>query len=429
MDPVIYLLLLLIGLSAFFSSAQIALFSLSQAKVRSLAEQKIKNSAVLLALKEKPQKLLITILIGNNLVNIGAASIATFVATKQFGSAGVGIATGVMTALILFFGEIVPKTFGQRNAERYSLKVAPVMRILIVILFPIVWLMNVLTIIVQRVFRIEEGGLAVSEEDVKAMLVMGEEEGSVELDEREMIEKVFQLNDITAENVMTPEEYVVSFDADTTIRETLHIITETGYSRFPVFAGTSDVVGILYIKDVFSYLAKHHALDGDGIDNAKVIDETKVSKLMQPAMFVPELTQADELMKEFQQARKHIAIVVDEHGSAQGLVTLEDLLEEIVGEIIDESDFDEKMMKRINDSTMELDPRVSIGKVNLIFDSHVKGPRHKTIGWLVLKKFGRIPSKGDDVTINDYNFIVEEADERRIKRLVMIKTAKAKMRD
>lgn len=428
MDPLIYLLLLLILLSGFFSSAEIALFSLSQAKVRALSEQKIKNANVLEAIKDKPQKLLITILIGNNLVNIGSASLATVVATNAFGSAGVGIATGVMTLLILFFGEIVPKTFAQRNAEKYSLKLAPVMRVLILALYPIVWIMNVTTIAVQRIFRIEEGGLAVSEEDVKAMVVMGHEEGTVEQDEREMIEKVFQLNDITAENVMTPEEYVVSFDADTTLRETLHVIQETGYSRFPVFAGTSDVEGILYIKDVFSYLAKHHALDGDGVENGKIIDETKVSDVMKPAMFVPELTQADELMKEFQKKRKHIAIVVDEHGSAQGLVTLEDLLEEIVGEIIDESDYDEKVMKRIDESTMELDPRVSIGKVNAVFDAHIKGPRHKTVGWLVLKEFGRIPGKGDDVTISDYNFIVEEADERRIKRLVMIKTAKAKLK-
>jgi CBS domain containing-hemolysin-like protein len=428
MDPLIYLLLLLIVLSGFFSSAEIALFSLSQAKVRALAEKKVKNGAVLAALKDRPQKLLITILIGNNLVNIGSASLATVVATKEFGSAGVGIATGVMTALILFFGEIVPKTFAQRNAESYSLKLAPVMRILMWTLYPIVWLMNVSTIVVQRVFRIEEGGLAVSEEDVKAMVVMGHEEGTVEQDEREMIEKVFQLNDITAENVMTPEEYVVSFDADTTIRETLHVIQETGYSRFPVFAGTSDVEGILYIKDVFSYLAKHHALDGDGIDASNVIDDTKVSAVMKPAMFVPETTQADELMKEFQKKRKHIAIVVDEHGSAQGLVTLEDLLEEIVGEIIDESDYDEKMLKRVDENTIEIDPRVSIGKVNAVFDSDVKGPRHKTIGWLVLKNFGKIPVKGDDVTINDFKFIVDEADDRRIKRLVMIRTAKAKLK-
>ncbi|PIW36509.1 MAG: hemolysin [Candidatus Kerfeldbacteria bacterium CG15_BIG_FIL_POST_REV_8_21_14_020_45_12] len=418
----IYILIILILLSGFFSGAEIALFSLSSAKVRALVARKSRNAKLLQRVKARPQRLLITILIGNNLVNISASSLATVVAIDKFGNAGVGVATGVMTFLILFLGEITPKSIAQKYAEQLSLRVAPIMRFLMLALSPLVWVMYILTRGVQVITKTDKLTSSVSEEEVRAMVDIGHEEGSLEHGEKEMIQNVFLLNDIAAEDVMTPDEYMVYFNTDTLLREAIAVIEESGFSRFPVRSATGDeVVGVLYIKDVFALLAKQaHAGATDEVY------DTPISQLIKSPFFVPETMHVDDLMKEFQKVRKHIAIVVDEHGKTRGLVTLEDLLEEIVGEIVDETDIDDKMIRRINKHTIMIDPRIAIGKVNTFFNSELKGPTHKTIGWLTIKHFGRIPQKGDAVTINGYNFTVEEADERRVKRLLMIKTAEAR---
>ncbi len=421
-DAIIYILILLILLSGFFSGAEIALFSLSTAKIRALLEQDEKNAKLLERVKENPQRLLITILIANNFINIGASSLATVIAIEKFGSAGAGIATGVMTFLILFFGEIIPKTMAQKYAEILSLRISPIMRFFMLALSPLVWIMNLLTLGVQKITKTDGLEAVVSEEEVIAMIDIGHEEGSLEHDEKEMIEKVFMLNDITAEDVMTPDEYMVFFNTDTKLREALPVIEESGYSRFPVRTASGDeITGVLYIKDVFALLVEQ-AKPGESAD----LFETAVSELIKPPFFVPETMRVDDLMQEFQKLRKHIAIVVDEHGKTRGLVTLEDLLEEIVGEIIDETDIDDKMIRRIDKNSIMIDPRIAIGKVNNFFNSKLQGPEHKTIGWLTLKQFGRIPVKGDDITIDGYRFIVDEADDRRVKRLLMIKTAEAR---
>jgi len=411
-------------MSGFFSGAESALFSLPEAKVRSLLEQKRRRAKVLAKIKSKPQRLLITILIVNNLINIGASSLATVLAINRFGSAGAGIATGIMTFLILFFGEIVPKSIAQRYAVSIGLFIAPIMRVVMLVIMPLVWFLNALTIGFQKTFGIKDTPLTVSEDDVRAMVNLGHEEGQVESDEREMIENVFQLNDMTAEDIMTPEEFVVSFDSDTTMREAIPVIDQSGYSRFPVTNGNGDIDGVLYIKDVFRYVADHDVMTRS--PHHKEILDMPVSKMMKDALFVPETRRLDKLLLDFQKKRMHIGIVVDEHGTARGLVTLEDLLEEIVGEIMDESDVDSDMIDRIDAQTTMLDPRVSISIVNGLVNMQLHGSKQKSIGWLVLKEFGHIPKKGDSVTIQGYKFIVDEADDRRIKRLKMIKTARAK---
>lgn len=422
MDPLLYVLLFLIVLSGFFSGAEIALFSLSQAKVRTLVEKNERNSTTLQAIKDKPQKLLITILIGNNLVNIGSSALATVLAIDYFGNAGAGIATGLMTFLILFFGEIIPKTIAQRYASKVSLTISPVMRIAMLLLSPLVWGLYLLTRLTQKILRVEDTPLIVSEEDVRAMVNIGHEEGTVEEDELKMIEKVFHLNDISAQDVMTPEEYMVDFDAEQSIEESLQIIHDTGFSRFPVRDAAGEIIGIFYVKDLFSSFAA--ATDPPAY---KELLAKPVKELSKPALFIPDSMMVDDLLSDMQHKRKHIAIVVDEHGAVVGMLTLEDLLEEIVGEITDESDYSSEMVKRIDDNSVEVDPRVSIRKLNALFNSDIHGPEHKTMGWLALKKFGRIPAKGDSVDVGDYQFVVEEADERRIKRLVVIKTVRARV--
>lgn len=422
MNPQIYILFFLIVLSGFFSGAEIALFSLSQAKIRTLVEKKEKHSRTLQAIKARPQKLLITILIGNNLVNIGSSALATVLAIDYFGSAGAGIATGVMTFLILFFGEIIPKTIAQRYASTVSLQIAPVMKLTMLVLSPLVWTLHILTRFVQKIMRVENTPLLVSEEDVRAMVNIGHEEGTVEEDELQMIEKVFHLNDISAQDVMTPVEYMVSFDEDLVLQEALQIIHGTGFSRFPVRNEGGDVLGVFYVKDLFAHLDNLH-----NSDDYQELMTTPVKNFIQPALFVSDSMMVDDLLADMQHKRKHIAVVVDEHGAVVGMLTLEDLLEEIVGEITDESDSSNEMIERIDEHAVRVDPRVSLRKLNALFNAEIVGPEHKTMGWLALKKFGRIPMKGDRVDVGDYQFVVEEADDRRIKRLIVIKTARARV--
>ncbi len=426
MDPEIYLLILLVLISGSFAGAELALFSLSDAQVRSLVDQKVRNAKLIAQLKSRLQEVVITISIIISFINTGSAALATILATEKFGSAGAGIATGIMSFLILFFGEIIPKSIAKRYAGKISLAFAPIFRLSMILLTPAIKVLDWLTAGTQKLLHLQQPDAKVSEEEVRALISLGQEEGALEANEREMIEKVFQLNDIIAEDVMTPDEYIVGFDSTDTLAEVLPIIQQTGYSRFPVFRVSGEVAGILYVKDVFNFLAAYTL--GKEIEAEQQVLQTAVSELMQAAIFVPETKQADDLLREFQAKHKHIAIVVDEHGTSRGLVTLEDLIEEIVGEIADETDDDAEMIKQINDDSFEIDPRVSINEVNRICGTALRAPRHKSIGWLVLKTFRRIPHKGDSTTINDYKVIVQEADERRMKRLLMVRTAKARRR-
>jgi putative hemolysin len=414
MNSELFFFLLLLGLSGFFSCAEMALFSLSDAKIRTFLEQNKKNAKVLAEIKKQPQKLLIAILISITFVNSGATAMATVFATKAFGSNGAGIAAGVMAFLILFFGEIAPKVVAQKYSSKIVLAIAPMLKVTMLVLTPIIFVMDNLTKVFLKVFGLQEVRLGVSEDEVKALLTLGHEEGAVESGEREMIERVFLLNDITAEDVMTPEEYMVGFDADTALQKSLPLMEDTGYSRYPIFhPETGQVEGIVYIKDIFAILAHQPSTE----ELQKRIDGT-----MKPASFVPGTMHIDDLLKFFQKKHQHIAIVVDEYGTVLGLVTLEDLLEEIVGEIIDETDVDSDLIQRIDKNSIMIDPRITIGRVNTFFNSNLKGSRHKTMGWLLLREFGRIPEKGDSIVVNGYKCIVEDADERKMKRVMMIKT-------
>lgn len=429
-DPLLfYLVALLIIISGFFAGAEAALFSLSTAQLQTLITQKKKNALLLQQIKADPQKLVLTILFSRNLVKITAAALLAVMAYTQWGSAGIIVSIVVLLVVVLYIGEILPKSYAQKNATAVALGIAPLMRGLMVIFFPLISIFYYIAVALRKMFGIHESTKEISEDDVRAMVTLGQQGGSVEADEREMIEKVFLLNDITVEDVMTPEEYVIGFDADMEMREAIPIMYQSGHSRFPIYSLTEgDVQGILYLKDVFTLISQEYTKEEKQSVSIQHQLSQHVSKFQKQALFVPETMHVDDLLRDFQKKHMHMAIVVDEHGVVQGLITLEDILEEIVGEIIDETDSDTDMIETIDTSTIIVDPRVTIGRVNTVFDSHLKGSRQKTIGWLVLKHFGRIPTKGDAVTIFDHQFIIEEAEEHRIKRIKIIKTAKAKLK-
>jgi len=321
----IIVLFVLLLLSGFFAGSETALIRMGRVKTRSLLKSGVKGADTVQKLVNEPGAFLTAVLIGNNVVNITASALATSIAIEYFGDFGVGIAIGVTTFFILTFGEIIPKTFAVYHAERISIAVSKPLEILIFVLRPVTKVLSVMTNAFGKLLgvKMQQRGL-LSEEEVKTFLDIGEEDGAIEEDEKEMINGVLKLDYITVKNVKISKEDMVCLEAHQSVDSAVELIKKYGYSRIPVFEGTEDnMVGILYAKDL--------------LINAK--DSTiSLKKLMKPAHFVLETARVDDLLNKFREGKFHIAIVVDEEGRTKGLVSLEDLLEEIVGSIYDEYD-------------------------------------------------------------------------------------------
>ncbi|MHC1599371.1 MAG: hemolysin family protein [Candidatus Methanospirareceae archaeon] len=318
-------LCVLLLLSGFFAGSETALIKIGRIKARSLLKRGVKGADTVQKLVNEPEALLTTVLVGNNIVNIAASVLAASLAVEYFGGWGVPIAIAVMTFLILTFGEIMPKTFAVHHAERFSIAVSKPLEILIFVLRPVAKVLSVMTHAFGKVLGLKmQQRRLLSEEEVKTFLDIGEEDGAIEGDEKEMINGVLKLDYITVKNVMTPKEDMVCLEAHQSVDSAVELIKKSGYSRIPVFEGTEDnIVGILYAKDL--------------LINAN--DSTiSLKKLVKSAYFVPETARVDDLLKEFREGKFHIAVVTDEEGRIKGLVSIEDLLEEIVGSIYDEYD-------------------------------------------------------------------------------------------
>lgn len=309
---------ILLSGSAFFSAAETAFISLNKVRIWNLSSKGDKKAKTVLKLLENPDYLISTILVGNNLVNIAASAVATSVAIGVIGSEGVGIAIGIMTFLTLTFGEVKPKRFAIRNAEKYALLVSKPIRIAEIIFYPIVRALNFMT-----GGKESKDKLVVTEDEIKAAIELGRVDGSVEEDERKMAYGVFELDDTTVKNVMIAKEDMVCLDMGEDIDRAREIAIDSGFSRIPVFKGDIDnIIGILYAKDLISHKRRGRSL----------------KKLVRSPYFVSETETISDLLKDLRRRRVHMAIVVDDAGKTTGLVTLEDLVEEIVGEISDEYD-------------------------------------------------------------------------------------------
>lgn len=314
--------------SAFFSAAETAFTSLSRLKVSHLIERKIPGARMVKRLKDEPARLLSTILIGNNIVNIAASVLATQIVYNYFaarggGSAGliIGAATGIMTFFILVFGEITPKTTAIRQAERVALLFAYPLYLISILLTPVAILLTWISapFVLLLGGHIPEQGPFITEEELKFMISAGEKEGVLEREEKEMISSIFEFGDTLVREVMTPRPDILAVDESESLLAAVDLIRDSGHSRIPVYENNIDnIIGILYAKDLLS------ARDG------------KLKDYMRSALFIPETKKVDELLHQMQANRTHVAIVVDEYGVTSGLVTMEDLIEEIVGEIHDE---------------------------------------------------------------------------------------------
>lgn len=401
---------LCIVFSAAFSGIEIAFFSVSEVKLRSLANAGSRRAEMGLYLRSNPQRLLPTILIGNNLANIAAASLATLIALRMFGSGAVAITAGLLTLIILIFGEIVPKTLAAQHAAL----------VVQVMAYPIYWLEQllfpVLFVLGPMISKLTGGrGLAVpfaTEEELKIALEEGGKAGVLETEEVKMIKNVFQLNDITAEDSMTPRLYVFGLDGSLQLKEAQEQLLNSKYSRIPVFDGNLDnITGILYKTKALTELALGHS-------------DLRLKEIAQPALFVPGGKPADDLMKQFQQEKRHMAVVVNEFGGMTGLVTLEDLLEEVVGEIMDETDITEELIKRIGKNQILVHGRTEVRRINEFLKVNL-GEEPATVSGLIQDHLGRIPTVGEEVQVGQCRLVVHEADEKSIKSVQILKEEKA----
>lgn len=327
METNIILFFVLVAFSAFFSAVEIAYFSITAGKVRAMVRKKLSGARRVEHLKRNPEKLLVTILIGNNLVNISAAAIATSIAIELFGSTGVGIASGVVTLLILIFGEIVPKSFGQTYAERLTRFTAPAVMFVVFVLSPIAAFFEWLVRSLHRLFPGDgKKRSLVSEEEIRSMMHIGVEEGSVESHESQFVERLFRFNDMPVSAVMVPKVRVIMLDAELPVKHALHPSANSGYSRFPIYEGDeTNVIGLVHIKDIVRAEATGE-------------EERPLQEIARTFNRIPENALLDDVLRKMQKERQHIYLVQDKKGNFAGIVTMEDILEELLGEIYDESD-------------------------------------------------------------------------------------------
>lgn len=404
----ITILVVLIFLSAFFSGIETALMSLNKIKVNTLVKQNKKGAEALYRLKQNPAKLIITILIGNNLVNIGAASFATVVFTNLFGNSGIGIATGIMTFLILVFGEITPKTFASQNAERVSLLVARPIELLSIVLSPIVKILELISSLMSRLLGSKKEA-EISEEELKAIVTMGREEGILNKEAAAMMQNVLKFEGTKVTDVMTPVNDVIMIDGKSKLREVLNLVVKTPFSKYPVYYGNKEeIYGVLDVDDVLKYV-KNKRLD------------TQVKRLIKKVIFVPESKEIDDLLTELEGQDIPLAIVVNEYKKIEGIVTVEDILEEIVGDIFDKSKRKSVHIKKINDKLIRIDAKVSVEEVNKNLHLGIEKGNFNTLAGFIEHKLQKIPKKGEKIKLANITLQIDKVTEKGIESVKLIK--------
>ncbi|MQA89923.1 MAG: DUF21 domain-containing protein [Gemmatimonas sp.] len=407
-----FLLLFLLVLSAFFSGSEIALFSLGEARVRTLREERRRGSVSLERLKANPERLLATVLVGNNVVNIGAASLATAIALDAFGSAGVAYATGVMTLLVLVFGEITPKGLATANADEFALFVAPAMYTLSRILAPVVVPLEKLTRwFVRRSQR--EGRLTVTEGEIREMTAIGHREGAIDEHERRIIERAFRLDDTRAWDIMTPRVDIFAWSAERPLASIASELPTLRFSRVPVYReSVDDIVGILYTRDAYQALVAGQR-------------DVSIGELAREPFFVPGSIPLTRLLGDFQTRRIHMGLVIDEYGGTDGLVTLEDILEELVGEIVDETDLEHQPLVRVSRNELLVEGGADLREINHFFNTAFPQLEHRSLNGYLLDELGYVPREGEAVEREGVVIQILESSETQVLQALLIREAGA----
>ena len=405
--------LVCLALSAFFSSAESAFIALPKLRIRYLVESGVKGAEKLARAADKPERMLATVLLGNNLVNIAAATLGTIMAVAVWGLPwGPIIATVGVTAIILVFGEVIPKTFAVHHAQRLSLIYANPLRIIELCFYPFILALERIGLRFTRIVTVsEEDKKIISEGEIRSAINVGESEGVVEEDEAKILRQVFEFTDRPVSKVMVPRTEIAWVEQGTKLSDFLNIYTQGRYSRFPVYKDTTDnVVGILHAKDVLMKLT-----DGSGSRNS-VIDD-----LVRPTYFVPEGKHLGELLAEMRDGGHHAAIVVDEFGGIAGMVTLGQLTEEIVGDIHDELTDQEKDFIVTGDSTFQLDGGFRVDEANEELKLNLPSGDYETVAGFILSHLGRIPKQGEHFKYQSLKFVITEMRGMKIEKVMVTK--------
>ena len=401
------IVIILLSASAFFSSAETALMTSNKLKMRNLAENGDKRAAKVLKVTENTDKMLSAILIGNNIVNLTASSISTTLTLKIFGSKLVGIATGILTFLILVFGEITPKNVASKNAEDMALAYIGVISFLVTLLTPVIFIVNTVSKFVISIFnKNSDDNNAVTEEELRAMVEYSHEEGVIENEEKKMIVNVVDFGDTVAGDIMVPRVDMVMVDEKSSYEEILQVFREERYTRIPVYEETPDnVIGILNVKDFLLIEDKENFV---------------MKELLREPLYTYEYKKTSALMMDMRKTGANIVIVLDEYGITAGLITLEDMLEEIVGEIRDEFDADEdEGITKVSDLEYLIDGSTNLDDINDRIGLSLSSEEYESIGGLIMEKLGRLPVEGEIINFDNIVLTVKKMDHARIEKVCL----------
>jgi CBS domain containing-hemolysin-like protein len=404
------ILAILLVMSGLFSGSETALTSLSLARAQALHREGRRGATAVYRLKQDQSRMLITILIGNNLVNTGASALATVVATEWFGHMGPGIAVGVITLLLLVFGEITPKSLAIHYAERISLVMGPLIYALMRALSPLVWLFVSLTNLAHHLAG-KQGDPLVTEAELISMVEHGEEEGTIETDEREMIERVFSLNDLRAGDVLTPVRRVFTLDGRRTLEELLPEVVKGAYSRIPLYGeNPQEILKILFVRDLLEALVTGRT------------DITALEIGREP-LFIPANQTIDHLLPLLRKHKQHMALVVDDTGYLEGVITLEDILEEVVGEIYDESDEAPEQYQMLPEGGILVGGHVELRVIEDLFDMELPGKPTDRVSHWILNHTARIPAMDEVLFFDNLEVRIHDASQRRIRQVAIRRTS------
>lgn len=402
----IIILIILLVLSGFFSMSETALMALSKIRIRHMVEEGVKGAKLVEKLTEDPNKLLGAILIGNNIVNILASSLATTLFVDMVGASGVGIATAVMTVLVLIFGEITPKSIAKQKSEEVSLKVSKPINIIVKILKPFIGIFSFISSLFIRLLGGDPKATEpfITEEELRTMVGVSEEEGVLEDVEKEMIFNVFDFADAQVKDVMVQRVDIIAVDLEASYDEVLDVIKKEQFSRIPVYNQTiDDIVGILNVKDLI--MAEQNK------------EKFKVSDYMREPNYTFEFKKIAELFKEMKKTRNHIAVVLDEYGGTVGIVTIEDLIEEVFGDIEDEYDDENKEIEVIKEDEYIVDGSAKLDVVSELIGVNMESEEFDSVGGLIIGELGRFPEQDEEIVLNNIKFKVEEIDKNRVKKV------------
>ena len=396
----------LLALSAFFSSSETAMMAVNKIRVRNLADAGLSSAQTLMKVLDNQPKMLSAILIGNNIVNISASSLATILVTRAFGDMYVGVGTGILTLLVLIFGEITPKTSATLYSETMALRFAKPIYMIMQVLTPVIFIVDKLSQGVLRLLHVDPNKKqdAITEDELRTIVEVSHEEGVIESDEKKMIYNVFDFGDSVAKDIMVPRIDMTFIDVDATFSEVIEVFREVKYTRYPVYEETTDnVIGIININDLLL------------TENQK---KFCIRDYLREPLYTYEFKKTAELMVELRKTQNNIAIVLDEYGATAGLITLEDMLEEIVGEIRDEYDEDEEdLIRRIGPREYVVEAAMKLDDLNDQLGLDLESEDYDSIGGFIIGLLDHLPEEGEEVTHKTLRFVVDKVDRNRIDKI------------